>query len=538
MAQRVDYEALPGTRYDQYITKLHLILGFLQGPDGTKFKPFRDFLRKNGLWDKEKAVPMLALVDISWDRKTVAMGDFAKKIADAKNDEEIRDKLYDRLASENVLLVKYVLEALDVEGGGRLHSVHELYRMITSYVYPGEYITLTNFQAWMDWMASTGYIKLVGIRWALSAKGQKAVSELKLMDVEEILEDLEEEESSREDVAAAAAPAAEAPAGGANHDERADLPPEPQPPSDADIAAAEAAFLAQFGDVEAAEEEPAPATGAAAERPAAARQVAAPAMAALQRGLHLPLPMRPTVALPEVLSSDPEAKALAEQLISWWNVLGDWPVHTAADLGVELGEENGDALLLELAVLAVLIEGHEPQPQIFALVGRMRDTAFFSVLAANKPFDETIAALGDLDSEPWLRGLVERLVHAPTLAKRMQAAPGLCKRVQKAKSGREALLLLREQLFGPWWALAPFWTLRELVRVGICDRPQLASAAVVPSRRLLRNAARIGIIDRPNLASFDELIAAAEATAALFGSARAGYGEALEVMDRALKLGA
>ena len=65
----------------------------------------------------------------------------------ATTDDEVQELLFHRLRDENILLLKYVLEALDVEGGGRLHSVHELYRMITSYVYPGEYITLPSFQA-------------------------------------------------------------------------------------------------------------------------------------------------------------------------------------------------------------------------------------------------------------------------------------------------------------------------------------------------------------------------------------------------------
>ena len=43
---------------------------------------------------------------------------------------------------------------------------------------------------WIEWIAATGYIKMVGIRWALSEKGLEAVGELKGMDVEEILEDL------------------------------------------------------------------------------------------------------------------------------------------------------------------------------------------------------------------------------------------------------------------------------------------------------------------------------------------------------------
>ena len=60
-----------------------------------------------------------------------------------------------------------VLEALDVEQGGRLHSTHELHRMLTSYVYPGKHISLVDFQEWLVWAEAAGAIRFVGIRWGL-----------------------------------------------------------------------------------------------------------------------------------------------------------------------------------------------------------------------------------------------------------------------------------------------------------------------------------------------------------------------------------
>ena len=277
MGQRVDYEALIGSRYEQYIMKLRLIFGFLTGPGGSDFKAFRDFLRKNGLWDKEKSAVALSLVDVVWDRKAVKMGPIARKIEAEGADDAARDVLYEHLKGQNILLVKYVLEALDVESGGRLHSVHELYRMVTSYVYPGDYITLPNFQSWIEWIAATGYIKMVGIRWALSEKGLEAVGELKGMDVEEILEDLEEESLEGdadsgnggddwgvpEPVAPVQTPSPSGPSAppanepapvsseteSTGDEEWFDTPPEANPPTLEDIEAAEASFMEQFADM-------------------------------------------------------------------------------------------------------------------------------------------------------------------------------------------------------------------------------------------------------------------------------------------------
>ena len=172
MAQRVEYEPIPGTRYDQYIFKLRLVLTAVQQPGGNKFKAFRDFLRKQNMWDKDKTPILLSLIELSYDKTNVKSGKTTKRLFNANSDTDFQSVLFERLRELNILLVKYVLEALDVQQGGRLHSVHELYRMITSYVYPGTYIALTAFQAWIEWMAATGYIKLIGIRWALSDKGQ------------------------------------------------------------------------------------------------------------------------------------------------------------------------------------------------------------------------------------------------------------------------------------------------------------------------------------------------------------------------------
>lgn len=542
MGQRVDYESLPGTRYDQYIFKLRNILRFLGTEEAKSFKPLRDFLRKQGVWDREKSIRMFDLIDLTWDKKTVKIGKLARQLMEAGSDEQVKDLLYKRLESENILLVKYVFEALDVEAGGRLHSVHELYRMITSYVFPGEYITLPNFQAWMEWMAATGYLKLVGIRWALGERGLEVLPELKGMDVEEILEDLEDEEDGEDDeeeddeVAPAPTPAAApapAPAPAAadepEQEEWEDLgmPPEPEPPSEAEIAAAQARFAETFGDQEAE---------AAAAAPAATRgaiPAAAPAMAAT---LHAPFARASVDHFPAIVGPVSDPHQIAERLVSWWEVLSDWPAFTAPDLGTEAASpEQGRALLLELAVLAILVEGQRPGPQLFAFVTRLREGGFFETLGDISRFLSSLDALAELSEMPGMRPLFERLIHTPTLARRAGMAPDLIDRVASASDGAAAVRLIRDELVGEGWVEAPFWILRELYRLKLVERPELLSGTVVPTERLLANAARVGLIPTPRVASFDGLIAVSAAVSRLFGP-DAGYGEALELMDRALSL--
>ncbi|MCA9565115.1 MAG: hypothetical protein KC561_16570, partial [Myxococcales bacterium] len=86
-------------------------------------------------------------------------------------------------------LVKYVFDALSE----RLYSVNEMYRVITSYVYPGATITLPNFRNWWDWVQASGMLKYIGIRWGPGENIELVEEYLREIDIEEILEDEEDE---------------------------------------------------------------------------------------------------------------------------------------------------------------------------------------------------------------------------------------------------------------------------------------------------------------------------------------------------------
>lgn len=596
--QRVAYEPIPGTRFDQYIFKLRLVLGYLNTPGGTKFKGFRDFLRKQNLWDKDKSETLFSVVDITWDKTTVKLGKTAKKLGSAHSDADFQNVLFERLKELNILLVKYVLEALDVTQGGRLHSVHELYRMITSYVYPGAYINLTSFQAWVDWMAAASHIKLVGIRWALAEKGQKVVAELRSMDVDEIMEDMDDGDEAASDDAddagggddddddtpapapapsvrpAAPAPKAvakpaPAPAKHAASDDIDDeedlfddLPPEAEAP-DEDAIRAASARLGLDDDEDDDDDEappkpaapkytppasiaarpkadakpaPVPATKANVSAPRPPAAAAAPA-AAGSAGLHAPLAATGYAVVPVSALGGPEQAELVDRVTGWWAALGEWPAYTAPKLGVEHQPGAGDlALLVELGILAVLIEGLAPQPQVFAFVKRLRETTFFASLGHGEGLEEGLDALERLSTEPWARPLFERLVHARFIARRVGNKIDLLYQLRQAGSGREVVQLVREHLTGPGWVEAPFWVTRELVRLGVLKDEKHKSAVAVPTRALVANAARIGVAKVGELRDAESLLQLSEAVSALFGGADAGYGEALASLDRGLGL--
>lgn len=592
MAQRVNYEPIPGTRYDQYMFKLRMVLGFLAQPGGTKFKAFRDFVRKQNLWDKDKSEVIFSLVEITWDKKDVKLGKTAKKLAAAHSDAEFQQILFDRMREQNILLVKYVLEALDVTQGGRLHSVHELYRMITSYVYPGAYITLTAFQAWIDWMAASGFIKLVGIRWALSERGQKVVTELRNMDVDEILEDMadEDEEASEAGDAdededddepapspeparpptrvAAAAPPPRAktpppPSDDIDDDEDlfADLPPEPEAPDEEAIAAAARRLGLDEGDDDDDDAPPKPAApkytppaslaarpkevpGKKAEaKPARMPQATvagfAPAGAAVVAAPTLAVPMvgASYTVVPASALASADTESLKERVAAFYEELSAWPSYTGSALGVEHEPGQGDLkVLIELGVIASLIEGLPPQPQVFAFVKRVRTTTFFASLGHGEGLEEGLDALERLSQEPWARPLFERLVHARFIARRVGNKIDLLFQLKNAATGRECIELLREHMMGPHFVEAPFWVLRELVRLGLVTSAAAKSVVAVPTKALIEGAVAVGLAKTPKLNDFESLLALSESASALFGGKEHGLGEALAALPRGLAL--
>lgn len=591
MSQRVDYEAITGARFDQYPTKLRIILSFLQQPGSTKFKAFRDFVRKQNMWDKDRSEVLYSLMDITWDKTNVKIGKTAKRLMTTKSDQDFQTVLFDRLKELNILLVKYVLEALDVQQGGRLHSIHELYRMITSYVYPGKYITLTAFQAWIDWLAAAGAIRMIGIRWGLSERGQKIVPELRAMDLDEILEDMEDDDAGSEgdddvddedeDVeeepvrpaaraktatAPAPAPARTAPPSarggdfvfdddedGGGFDEEdlfSDLPPEPEPPSEAAIRAASARLGVDDED-DGDEVAPPPrraspppifqppaARGAKAAAPAkASAPVATPMLAAVPAALSVPMPGFGQVVLPAVAfnADAPEHGSVLDRVASWHEAFADWPSIQAFSLGVVHRPEAGDlAILTELGVLAVLAEGREATPQMFAFARKLQELDFFATLIRGGGFEAALDGIENLATEPWARTFCERLMHAKAIVRRANEKIDLLYQLKQVDDARAAIDLIRDHLVGPLWREAPFFVLRELVRLGVLTSEAARGAVVVPNARLIANAGRLGIVRAERLDDFNSIFAVSRTVSQIFGAERFGYGLAVERLDLGL----
>jgi hypothetical protein len=161
------------------------------------FRDVRTWMRERNIWHKDETMALLDFLGCG-GKPTLNLGRFGEALLEAEGVEAQQDVLYRWLKAWNPFLCKYVLGALDPESDGRLHSTHELYRLVTSYVYVGEYVTLVNFQNWIRWLVVSGIIKLVGIRWGLSPIAQREVAVLRQIDVDEMLEDEAEEREARE----------------------------------------------------------------------------------------------------------------------------------------------------------------------------------------------------------------------------------------------------------------------------------------------------------------------------------------------------
>lgn len=188
MAQTTRFPAIPNTEPPAYQEVITGILGEIRRETPSP-KALRAFLRMGNLFDKATHLDLLDYLDVRVEQSATSLGPFAEAVFEAPDEPAFRRLMADRLLTANPLLAKYCLEALDTEQGGRLHSTNELYRMLTSYVYPGDEPDLPAFKAWIQWAVASGLLRLVGIRWALGVVGTESIPRLRAIDVEEFLEE-------------------------------------------------------------------------------------------------------------------------------------------------------------------------------------------------------------------------------------------------------------------------------------------------------------------------------------------------------------
>jgi hypothetical protein len=182
---------LPKVEEAHYLDKLNKVLIFIDEQRPTQ-RELREFMQEEEMWDKELLGPDF------WDfhqiirEKRYKLGKLASKMLDNRREPAVeKELLFRHILRENELLSKYIFDALNE----RLHSDAELYRYMTSYVYPGQKIRRPDFLSWLKLVTILGYIRIIGIRYGLTDAGKDAMRWIDQIDVESLLEEERQEEA-------------------------------------------------------------------------------------------------------------------------------------------------------------------------------------------------------------------------------------------------------------------------------------------------------------------------------------------------------
>lgn len=552
MAQRIEYAVFPAIREDAFIATMNKIHGHVRRSQ-LSARDFREWMKDEGLWNKDDAAHLLAFIDVRSDANA-QLGPWAEKFFAATDDDQAKELLYKRLVDENTLLVKYVLEALDIEGGGRLHSTYELHRMLTSYVYPGKHIGLVPFQNWIKWIVASGRVKLIGIRWGLTDLGKQAVPRVRSIDVDEFLED----EAAGVAVAAPAAPppaaavaapaAAKAPAAKAkatsatqdfdgDGEEMLDLPPEAEPVDESLFQQYEAKF-------EQAESEPVAAApkGKAAKSVAIAPAVentAAPASkaAALPRQTTGPAAIA-RLALVEVACAKqaPEVGELITQLRDYGraNALGGGSLLLAHGLESRLAQNEAARHLFLAALLARLYAARADGSLVDLLIERVGALAPVAVLLDRpEALAEVVVRWGLAAGDSASNALRAALFDAVLGGRALKSQADLPTALAESASAEVLIGQLNQGLLRAAPVTAQLWLVREMVRAGLWTRASATEIAFVPTRAVRLMAYRLRMIDTHFALSAAALIQIAKRLVSVLpaGSVEAAAFEALAPND-------
>lgn len=522
MTQRTSFAPFPNSDDKTYLAVLTRLFAYVSRSPAPTGADLRAWLKEQSLWNKTDAPVVLDLLGLAAEKTApVTPSKFAIDFLAAQGDDEQSRLGFRYLWDQNPLLAKYVLDALDPEQNGRLHSTHELHRMLESFVYPGSKLTLPDFKAWISWAVGTGGLKLVGIRWGLTDLGRVFAAESRKFDVEEFLE---EEAEARDEAE--------------GHDEAEDA--EALAKVDADVGTQRAASLPLVASTPvvvppAPAPDPDPAPVPPAPRPARATRpstvvVGAPAAPAVVTWLAPSLPVTPLWG-----PGTSEAEANRQRLLTWWGQLGK-PGHLTLDAFGVSADELHDAPEVFLAraafvALAVDLPGVRARlAENVALYRQLADAELFEAyVGTDAPLDEALppAAWSLVTTGPGLR---DRGLDLVALKRNVIRDPDLFARLQAVTDPGEVVRELRASLFaGVPSVLAPYWLVRELHRAGVLGHEAHAVLGAVPGFEGRQAAVRLGLLDRASANCDDDLVRVGRHLAAWF-TRDTDYAEPLELV--------
>ena len=536
--QELNFAVMAGCKANELLPKLGLIVDCVIRKK-MNLKELKRELKKQDLYDAETFETLLNFLDIETDGSKVKCGEFLKTLKDIIAPEDRQRHLFKHLTAKNEILMKYVIDGL----AERLYSTNELYRYITSYVYPGGIPTLGSFKAWMAWLEASGHIKVIGIRWGLSDLGKESRDEIiKLIDVDDILEseaaslrdsgdddddddDDDDYDDDDDDVPAKPAKSAKK-AAPVDDDDDDDVPAKPAK------SAKKAAPVVQDEVPEAVVSEKSAQTVEILVQPivprpdetplALVREAFASADAEEALDENEEPGSAPAVQIAQFRIDPSTVAANVNAIHTWWRMRPGGKMLTAADYGFVREDFETDALyaLFRLSNLALQLFRYGGRlntskgGQSFAMLDQM---GFYSNLMHSKQTVDKIV-LGLVDG-----GMANRFedlgnLHYTLIIRRDLKALGA--------KGVNALLSspsMADVVLGLWEHIGHFhltyeilWIARELASLGVLSCEDSSSLGVVPLPKVRETAFRLGFIETPYAADFPHLVSISRRLSSLF----------------------
>lgn len=496
MAQKILFASFPNTPPAEFYQNMILLYGEIKRSSPSQ-KNLREFLRMSNKFDKDTFPILMEFLDVIME-EPVRLGPFAEKVFEAEDETQARPLIATRLVDQNPLLAKYCLEAMDMEHGGRLHSTNELYKMITSYVYPGLKPTLTSFKAWVDWAVCAGLLKMIGIRWALGPVSDRVMPRLRAIDAEEFLEEerLQKEMAraeKEEETMAKPAPELSKPV----NEPKMELPKSPPEPQLAPQKIDQPSVIEQESISQQTPQPP-----QAYEPPSGVVRV-----------LKLPVisPADKLFFKPSRVVED-DLKKDSDYLKIWYEQYPDKRPFSLIEMGID-PKNRTPSFYLETGFASLLLSRGLTSFEIREALELFKSQNILLSLSKGRfPLDLVSDLLTRIES-PALLTALELSVHLPRLLKGTMEPTAFT----KAENSRDLLERLWKSLYSPTHMLAPFFFARSLFEANLIGE-NLYSACVLPSRTVRENAFRIGFIQTMYADNFFDLMQISERIAGYFGA--------------------
>jgi len=507
MAHHVDYPTFPGARPADWVERLVQVLVFIRDFSPTA-KAFREWAATMGWWDKAEMQKLFALfgVTLGPDDKYVVDA-WGLALVSLATLEQQKEEVFKLLLGSNELLVKFVFLQLKE----RVHGTEPLYRQVSGFSYRGVRPTLPSFTAWMGWVSGCGFVRKLGVAWALAAKADSIFKVIEAIDEDEVVAEME---AAQKEAAGAAAAGAAAPAAAASGAAAGD---EEEEEASARVGAAPAGG--------AREAESAPAGAPREARVAVARILSPVRFRAVE---HPPLEV-----------DDAELARTLGRLMELWRgrPAGRLPgVPRAAEAGLSAAEYKGAKkpfLVFRVACLGAIHYRARlaPEASLAAYQGLDRAGVFKALFADGASLDGVLAERGWFVQEELERAASRALLDVLPLrtALRDHGAKAI-KELEGAADG-DALLEALAGLCGNALDLELFYVARELHDLGAWGAAA-AELAVVPDRPTRDQAFRLGFIDSPYAHDLGDLREGTRRLARWFGKGEA-FGLPLLALERA-----